>query len=729
MATLHYTSGGSGTDIAKAGFNLASVQYVDQVNELPEGMKGLVYLDEANGVTQSFIDKVTPFLGNPNVFGFFLVDEPDPTGQWGTYASAANLKAESDWIHEHFPGAKTYITMMSLGTSANPDFRGTYNPANTGIDYFGIDVYPVRTDGPVDYNMIDKFVAAAQASGIPTSQIVPGYQAFGGGEYNTDMGGKYVVPTAAQMETMMEHWAKLVPSPAFDYAYAWGSQRGDTALESSSELQAVFRQHNLATTGTAPPPVDTSDTLYGTSGDDVFHGAGGHTMIGYGGNDTYYVDDIRDKEIEAAGGGTDKALASVSHALLAGSHIELLATANASGTTAINLTGNEFAQTIQGNAGANVINGGGGADTMTGYGGNDTYYVDNAGDRVYEAVGGGTDKVLASVSHALLAGSQIELLATTNAPATTAINLTGNEFAQTIQGNAGANIINGGGGADTMTGYGGDDTYYVDNAGDKVIEAAVPGHDRVFASVSYALAAGSSIGLLATTNTSGTTAINFTGNEIGQTIQGNAGANVINGGGGADRMVGYSGNDTYYVDNAGDKVIETVSGGTDKVLASVSHALTAGSEIELLATSNPSGTAAINLTGNAYAQTIQGNAGANVINGLGGADVLTGNGGNDAFVFNSALGAGNIDKVTDFNKLQDKIQLDDAVFAGLKLGGLSSDAFFAGTSAHDSSDHIIYNSSTGALSFDSDGIGGVSQIQFATLSPGLSLTAGSFLVI
>ncbi|MER9248373.1 calcium-binding protein [Mesorhizobium sp. M0590] len=815
MATLHYTSGGSGTDIAKAGFNLASVQYVDQVNELPEGMKGLVYLDEANGVTQSFIDKVTPFLGNPNVFGFFLVDEPDPTGQWGTYASAANLKAESDWIHEHFPGAKTYITMMSLGTSANPDFRGTYNPANTGIDYYGIDVYPVRTDGPVDYNMIDKFVAAAQASGIPTSQIVPGYQAFGGGEYNTDMGGKYVVPTAAQMETMMDHWAKLVPSPAFDYAYAWGSQRGDTALESSPELQAVFREHNLATTGTAPPPVDTSDTLYGSSGDDVFHGAGGHTMIGYGGNDTYYVDDIRDKEIEAVGGGTDKALASVSHALAAGSEIELLATSNPSGTTAINLTGNAFAQTIQGNAGANVINGGGGADKMVGYGGNDTYYVDNAGDKVYEAVGGGADRVLAAVSHALAAGSEVELLSTTNSASTTAINLSGNAFAQTILGNAGANAIDGLGGADKMVGYGGNDTYYVDNAGDKVYEAVGGGADRVLASASHALAAGSEIELLSTTNSAGTTvinlsgnefaqtivgnaganaidglggadkmagyggndtyyvdntgdrvyeavgggadrvlasvshvlaagseiellsttnsagttAINLTGNEFAQTIVGNAGANVINGLGGADKMAGYGGNDTYQVDNAGDKVYEAVGGGSDKVLASVSHALLAGSQIELLATTNPSGTSAINLTGNAFAQTIQGNAGANVINGGGGADILTGNGGNDAFVFNSALGAGNIDKVTDFNKLQDKIQLDDAVFAGLKLGGLSSDAFFAGTAAHDSSDHIIYNSSTGALSFDSDGIGGAAQIQFATLSPGLSLAAGSFLVI
>ncbi|WP_366509784.1 M10 family metallopeptidase C-terminal domain-containing protein, partial [Mesorhizobium sp.] len=92
----------------------------------------------------------------------------------------------------------------------------------------------------------------------------------------------------------------------------------------------------------------------------------------------------------------------------------------------------------------------------------------------------------------------------------------------------------------------------------------------------------------------------------------------------------------------------------------------------------------MNLSGNEFSQTILGNAGANVINGGRGADILTGNGGNDTFVFNSALGAGNVDRITDFDKLQDKIQLDDAVFAGLKLGGLSSDAFFAGTAAHDS---------------------------------------------
>ncbi|MDX8443641.1 calcium-binding protein, partial [Mesorhizobium sp. VK3E] len=122
MTTLHYTSGSGGlaTDIATAGFNLVDVQSVDQLNALPAGTKGLVYLNQVDGTTSSFIQQVTPYIGNPNLYGFYLADEPDPTGKWGTYASAANLMAESDWIHSNVPGAKTFITMMNMGSSANP---------------------------------------------------------------------------------------------------------------------------------------------------------------------------------------------------------------------------------------------------------------------------------------------------------------------------------------------------------------------------------------------------------------------------------------------------------------------------------------------------------------------------------------------------------------------------------------------------------------------------------
>jgi hypothetical protein len=267
LATLHYASGnnvdaqGNFTP-GQSGFNLADVSSVDELNALPAGVKGLVWLDQGDGVTQSFIDAVTPYIGNPKAYAFYLKDEPDPTGQWNTLVTAANLKAESDWIHAHDPGAKTFITMMNMGSSDNPSFANTYTPQNTHIDYFGIDPYPVRSDSAtVDYSMIDKAVAAAEASGIPAANIVPVFQTFGGGNWVDDSGGHYVMPTAAQEQQMLAHWAALVPNPAFDYAYAWGSQNGDQALQSSQALQNVFLQHNTSggtTSGSTTPVVDTS---------------------------------------------------------------------------------------------------------------------------------------------------------------------------------------------------------------------------------------------------------------------------------------------------------------------------------------------------------------------------------------------------------------------------------------------------------------------------------------
>ena len=198
-----------------------------------------------------------------------------------------------------------------------------------------------------------------------------------------------------------------------------------------------------------------------------------------------------------------------------------------------------------GGAGNDTLNGLGGADTMIGGTGNDIFVVDNAGDVVREFAGGGSDRVITSISYTLTAGSEIELFTTSNQAAATAINLTGNAFAQTIQGNAGANAINGAGGADIMQGFGGNDIYYVDNGGDVVNEVAGGGSDRVLTSASYVLTAGSEIELFTTTNTAGTTAINLTGNALGQTIQGNAGVNILNGGAGNDVLTGFGGNDVF----------------------------------------------------------------------------------------------------------------------------------------------------------------------------------------
>ena len=136
------------------------------------------------------------------------------------------------------------------------------------------------------------------------------------------------------------------------------------------------------------------------------------------------------------------------------------------------------------------------------------------------------------------------------------------------------------------------------------------------------------------------------------------------------------------------------------------------------------------LQGGAGNDRLYGEAGNDRLNGGSGADTLTGGSGADTFIFDTKLGASNIDKIIDFNVKDDTIWLDDDIFtkAG-KVGDLASAAFHIGTSAHDASDRIIYNKTTGALYYDADGSGKGAAIQFASLAKGLALTANDFDII
>jgi len=152
-------------------------------------------------------------------------------------------------------------------------------------------------------------------------------------------------------------------------------------------------------------------------------------------------------------------IASASFVLDAGQEVETLRTLGSATVDVIDLTGNEFAQTIFGNAAVNVLDGKGGIDTLRGFGGNDTYFVDNGADSVIEAAGGGLDTVIATVHYTLGAGQEIELLRTLGSGTTYSVKLTGNELADTILGNAAVNVLDGKGGADSLRGFSGNDSF------------------------------------------------------------------------------------------------------------------------------------------------------------------------------------------------------------------------------------------------------------------------------
>ncbi|MFI0844374.1 beta strand repeat-containing protein [Mesorhizobium sp. IMUNJ 23232] len=389
---------------------------------------------------------------------------------------------------------------------------------------------------------------------------------------------------------------------------------------------------------------------------------------------------------------------------------------------------------LRGGGGGDTLDGGAGGDTLLGGEGNDLYIVTRT-DTIIEAAGEGTaDRAAATESFTLGNGDNIEILSTTETKGFSDINLTGNTLKQEILGNAGFNVLHTGGGtADVMKGFGGNDIYRVFNSGDIVVETAGSGFDLVLAAVDYKLGAGAEVERLFTNSSTGTSAIDLTGNAFQQEIAGNAGANTLHDGGAGefDLMRGFGGNDTYRVFNSGDVIVESTSqGNADKVVAAVDYKLGAGVDIEIVQTNGSTGTTTIDLTGNEFGQQIIGNAGANRIEGKGGIDTLRGGSGADTFVFASTLGAANVDKILDFSVPADRMLLSDAIFTALDTGTLSAAAFRVNNTglAQDASDHIIYERDSGKLFYDADGLGGLAGIHFATLTVGLALTSADFSV-
>ena len=225
--------------------------------------------------------------------------------------------------------------------------------------------------------------------------------------------------------------------------------------------------------------------------------------------------------------------------------------------------------------------------------------------------------------------------------------ITGTQHADTLEGTTGDDTIDGRRAADTLIGMEGNDLYIFDRLDDAGVETEWGGNDTVriaFANTGAAISVDMRAANFANVENlefSRTGLFNATGNDLDNTITGNATGNQLSGGAGndtldgragADVMDGGEGDDTFYVDNAADVVIDT-GGYLDWVYAKLSWVMGAGIEtLTLTGTGNFSG------TGNTLNNYIIGNSGANTLSGGGGYDQLLGGMGNDTYIVSTEDG-------------------------------------------------------------------------------------------
>ncbi|MGO4705996.1 hypothetical protein AB4072_09500 [Microvirga sp. 2MCAF38] len=373
-----------------------------------------------------------------------------------------------------------------------------------------------------------------------------------------------------------------------------------------------------------------NDKLYGGDGDDVLDGGiESDTLDGGRGNDTYYIrtqlgvpaPTIIDES------GNDTAIVSASYTLSDNSPLENLTLSAGVSNAGLTLKGNQGKNVITGNAYANILDGGGGGDTLAGGAGDDIYIIRSLDDIVTEAAGadGGTDTAYIMVDGRSEAEWRNILKNVENV-----ILLTGDT---SQNGGAGNDTLIGGEGNDTLDGHGGDDLL-IGNGGDDL-------------------------------------------------LIGGSGNDTLNGGNGSDVLVGGSGNDVYYINDAGDVIIETtdVSGGIDtayilfdeaKGFTSYNLNDTVGVEYLII---DPNATVGGSVSGNNLANTIIGSAFNDTLDGggvtNGGQDYLAGGAGNDTYIVSSYdvivdeatfFGSGGIDTI----KLQGSVITTYTIAAGVE---------------------------------------------------------------
>ena len=274
--------------------------------------------------------------------------------------------------------------------------------------------------------------------------------------------------------------------------------------------------------------------------------------------------------------------------------------------------------------------------------------------------------------------------------------LRGNEGADSLQGGDGNDTLIGGEttgtsnasdlAADTLDGGLGDDVYHVVAPDGDVIIADAGGIDTVIAWSSWTLGPG--LENLTLGDDAGVGS-NGTGNELNNRIISATEGGTISGLGGNDTLIISGGENT--VTARGGEGNDTIQGrGSDN-------------------------------------DQLFGDAGNDLLDGGGGFSTMTGGTGADIFLFNLTPGFGDDERIADFVSGTDTLRLDATRMEALGSSGRfdAGDGRFAANAsgtAQDSSDRVVYNTSTGELWYDADGSGSGEAGLIFTLqgAPGLA---------
>lgn len=255
---------------------------------------------------------------------------------------------------------------------------------------------------------------------------------------------------------------------------------------------------------------------------------------------------------------------------------------------------------LRGGSGNDQLTGGGGTNLLIGGSGNDFYFISSPTDILIELADGGRDVVFPTFDGFVLPDNFEELNLREGG-----LTGGGNDSNNYIRGNSFDNKLYGWGGDDRLEGYDGADTLF-----------------------------------------------------------GNDGNDILDGGKDVDRLVGGNGDDTYYVNDEADTVVEASAAGKDLVF-STANSYTLPVNVESLTLQGQ----AVTGIGNDVANGIRGNESNNTLSGLGGNDNIFGYGGNDTLLGGKGIDTlygGNGDDTLDGGAGNDKLYgdtgFDTAIF-------------------------------------------------------------------